>query len=45
MGHAYILKSEGQPYVQFWDLTLFFYGSLTFIEFLRLGYFLRNYKG
>ena len=22
-----------------------FYGSLTFIEFLHLGHFLRNYKG
>ena len=21
------------------------YGSLTYVEFLRLGYFLRNYKG
>ena len=22
-----------------------FYGPLTYVEFLRLGYFLRNYKG
>ena len=22
-----------------------FYGSLTYVEFLRLGQFLRNYKG
>ena len=22
-----------------------FYGSLAFVEFLRLGYILRNYKG
>ena len=22
-----------------------FYGSLTYIDFLRLGHFLRNYKG
>ena len=26
-------------------LDLLFYGSLTFIELLRLGHFLRNYKG
>ena len=27
------------------NLDLLFYGSLTFVEFLRLGHFLRNYKG
>ena len=44
MGHAYILKSKGQPYVHFETLPSF-YGSLTNVEFLRLGHFLRNYKG
>ena len=27
------------------SLYLLFIGSLTFVEFLRLGHFLRNYKG
>ena len=26
-------------------LDLLFYGALTYVEFLRLGQFLRNYKG
>ena len=26
-------------------LDLFFYGSMTSVEFLRLGYFLGDYKG
>ena len=25
--------------------VLLFHGSLTFVEFLRLGHFLSNYKG
>ena len=44
MGHAYILKSESQPYVQF-ETWPSFLGSLTNVEFLRLGHFLGNYKG
>ena len=44
MGHAYILKSEGQSYVQF-ETWPTFHGSLTNVEFLRLGHFLGNYEG
>ena len=43
MGHAYILKSYGQPFVSFESCPLS-YGSLTFVEFLHLSHFLRNHK-
>ena len=29
----------------FETLATFFYGSLTYVDFLRLGHFLGNYKG
>ena len=44
LGHAYILKSKGQPYVQFRDLT-YLLRFTDYVEFLRLGHFLGYYKG
>ena len=44
MGHAYILKRKVNPMFIIESCPLF-YGSLTFVEYLRLGRFLRNYKG
>ena len=41
LGHAYILKSKGQPYVQFWVLT-YFLRYTDFCRVLRLGHFLKG---
>ena len=39
MGHAYILKSKGQPYVKFWNMTYF----LWFTD-LRRVYAFRSFS-
>ena len=43
LGHAYILKSKGQTYVQFWDLTFLRFTDFCRV-FLRLGHFLRTIR-